>query len=126
MRHWLCVIRVWLCVIAVATAATVGIACSSNGPSSPSGSTTDSGADGAADKASADGLADSAADKVSTDGPTDSAAAEAAPLSADCQRLYDCCVGPAAQTAQFCTELVAQNICGVWLQSYAMAGIHCA
>jgi hypothetical protein len=55
----------------------------------------------------------------------DSGAADAAPLSPDCQRLFNCCVGPAHQTAQFCTGLVAQGICGVWLQSYAMAGIQC-
>jgi hypothetical protein len=30
------------------------------------------------------------------------------------------------QTAQFCTGLVAQGICDVWLQSYALAGIQCA
>jgi hypothetical protein len=96
--------RVLLCVIAMAAAVTTGVACSSSGP----GSAADSGADGAGNEAS-----------------TDSAAAEAAPLSADCQRLYDCCVGPAAQTAKFCTGLVGQNICGVWLQSYAMAGIQC-
>jgi hypothetical protein len=62
----------------------------------------------------------------STDGAaSDSGAADAAVLSPDCQRLYNCCVGPAAQTAQFCAGLVAQGICGVWLQSYALAGIHC-
>ena len=94
--------RVLLCVIAAAAALTAGVACS--GGSSPG----------------------SAADSASTDSSaTDSRAAEAAPLSADCQRLYDCCVGAAAQTPQFCTGLVAQNICGVWLQSYAMAGIQC-
>ncbi|HLK90036.1 MAG TPA: hypothetical protein VKZ18_09080 [Polyangia bacterium] len=59
-------------------------------------------------------------------GTAGSGATDAAPLSGDCQRLYDCCVGPAAQTAQFCTGLVAQGICDVWLQSYAMAGIQCA
>ena len=104
--------RVLLCVIAVATFVTTGVACSNSGPSAPAGSAADSGADGAADMAS-------------TDGSADSAAAETAPRSADCQRLYDCCVGPAAQTAKFCTGLVGQNICGVWLQSYAMAGIQC-
>jgi len=51
--------------------------------------------------------------------------ADAAPLSQACQRLYNCCVGPAAQTAQFCAGLVAQGICDVWLQSYAQAGIQC-
>jgi len=56
----------------------------------------------------------------------DAGTTDAAALSPDCQRLYNCCVGPAAQTAQFCTGLVAQGICGVWLQSYAMAGIRCA
>jgi len=55
----------------------------------------------------------------------DSGVADAAPPSPECQRLYNCCVGPAAQTAQFCTGLVAQGICGVWLQSYAQAGIQC-
>src|SRR5579871_6197021 len=59
-------------------------------------------------------------------GTAGSGATDAAPLSGDCLRLYDCCVGPAAQTAQFCTGLVGQGICDVWLQSYAMAGIQCA
>jgi hypothetical protein len=62
----------------------------------------------------------------STDGSaTDSGSVDAAPLSGDCLRLYECCVGAAAQTPQFCTSLVAQGICGVWLQSYALAGIQC-
>jgi hypothetical protein len=70
-------------------------------------------------------LTDTKACSVSDAGAADSEAAEAAPLSADCQRLYNCCVGAAAQTPQFCTGLVGQNICGTWLQSYAMAGIQC-
>lgn len=69
---------------------------------------------------------DSGAPEPSTDGSAiDSGAADAASLSPDCRRLYNCCVGPAAQTAQFCTGLVAQGICGVWLQSYAQAGLQC-
>lgn len=73
------------------------------------------------------GAHDAAPPEPSADGAAgDSATTDAAALSPDCQRLYNCCVGPAAQTAQFCAGLVAQGICGVWLQSYAMAGIHCA
>jgi hypothetical protein len=67
--------------------------------------------------------ADSGAQGPSRDGSAHGS--DGASLSPDCQRLYNCCVGPAAQTAQFCTGLVAQGICGVWLQSYAMAGIQC-
>jgi hypothetical protein len=101
--------RVWLWIFAVATAVTTGAGCSNGGNTSSSRS-----------------LADSGADRASTDDSTaDSGATDVAPLSADCQRLYDCCVGPAAQTPKFCVGLVAQNICGVWLQSYAMAGIQC-
>jgi hypothetical protein len=106
--------RVFLCVIVMANVVAAGVGCSSNDHTPTPASQTDSGADGTAAE-------------VSSDGSTpDSGAAEAAPLSADCQRLYDCCVGPAAQTPQFCTGLVGQNICGVWLQSYAMAGIQCS
>jgi len=105
--------RVVSCVIAVATALTASVACSSGNSSTPS-SGTDSGSDSGA-----------AAAEASTDGPiTDSGAAEAAPLSADCQRLYNCCVGPAAQPASFCAGLVTQG-CDTWLQSYALAGIQC-
>jgi hypothetical protein len=94
-----------LYVIAVVTAVSAGVGCS-NESSDPRST-------------------DAAGDTASTDGPTDSGASDTPTLSADCQRLYDCCVGPADQTASFCTGLVAQNICDVWLQSYAMAGIQC-
>lgn len=92
--------RVLLGIILV-VGVTAGVACSSSSSS-----------------AARDGAPDSAA-------TSDSGAADTAPLSADCQRLYNCCVGPAAQTPSFCTGLVGQNICSVWLQSYAMAGIQC-
>jgi len=104
--------RVLLCAIAVAGAVTACVACSSSSPSSPDSSRADSGADGADTGAT-------------PDSSTDSEAAEAAPLSADCQRLYNCCVGAAAQTPNFCTGLVGQGACDVWLESYAMAGIQC-
>src|SRR5205085_9614390 len=69
---------------------------------------------------------DSGAPEPSTDGSAiDVGAVDAASLSPDCRRLYNCCVGPAAQTAQFCAGLIAQGTCGVWLQSYAQAGIQC-
>jgi hypothetical protein len=68
---------------------------------------------------------DAAADSGAVDATADSRAADAPPLSPDCQRLYQCCVGPAAQTAQFCSNLVAGGLCSTWLQSYAMAGIRC-
>jgi hypothetical protein len=87
--------------IAVVAVALIGtIACSSGGSSGP---IHDAGADS----------------------KTDSSGTDTAPLSADCQRLYNCCVGAAAQTPDFCTGLVGQNICSVWLQSYSMAGINC-
>lgn len=85
-------------VMALATAvlATVGCSSSSSSPSAP-----------AADADTADAGGD-------------------AQLSPDCKRLYACCVGPAAQSATFCTGLVGQNICSTWLQSYALAGIQCS
>jgi len=87
----------------MAVALVAGVACSSSSP----GPTHDSGTDARSDRASSD------------------SASDAPPLSADCQRLFNCCVGAAAQTPQFCTSLVGQNICDVWLQSYSMAGIAC-
>jgi hypothetical protein len=91
-------------VIALAIAVSAAVACSGSGDSSAGRVATDSGA---------------------ADATADSGAADAAPLSPDCQRLYTCCVGPAAQTAQFCTGLVGQGMCSTWLQSYAQAGIQC-
>jgi hypothetical protein len=111
--------RVLLCAIVV----TACVACSSSSSSSPDSSRADSGSDDAGTGATPDSSTDDAG--VTPDSPTDSEAAEAAPLSADCQRLYNCCVGAATQTPQFCTGLVGQNICGTWLGSYAMAGIQC-
>jgi len=107
--------RVPLCVLVVAVVMTAGVGCSSSGPSSPATSATDAGND----TASSDGV-------PSTDGPADARSTDAPPLSADCQRLYNCCVGAAAQTPSFCDGLVAQNICDVWLQAYAMAGMSCS
>jgi len=92
-------------VIALATAVTATVACSSSDDSS-SGS--------------------SSADSATADAAADSGAADATQLSPVCQRLYDCCVGPAAQTPQFCTGLAAEGICDTWLQSYAQAGIKCS
>jgi hypothetical protein len=87
-------------VIGWSTAVMAAVACSSGGDdSTPPGNKSDSGAAEAA-----------------TDAP---------PLSPDCKRLYDCCVGPAGQSPAFCTGLVGQGICDVWLQSYAQAGIQC-
>jgi hypothetical protein len=108
--------RVLLYAIVVASAVTTCLACSSSSPSSPD-SSPDSGTGGSG--------ADGADTGATPDSSPDSEAAEAAPLSADCQRLYNCCVGAEAQTPQFCTGLVGQGICDVWLQSYAMAGTQC-
>jgi hypothetical protein len=56
--------------------------------------------------------------------PTD-AGVDAGQMSPDCKRLYACCVGPASQTAAFCSNLVASQSCSAFLQAYAMANIQC-
>jgi hypothetical protein len=94
-------------------AVTATAACSGGDDSSSPSPAADSGA------------ADAATDSGAVDTAGDSGAADAAPLSPDCQSLYTCCVGPATQSPQFCTGLVAGGGCGTWLQSYAQAGIQC-